>query len=115
MTTTVFAPLTVEHRALSRPGSSLRVVRTGMGPARAAAAVGRHPDADAFLVAGVGGGLAGPGRPGDLVVATEVRGADGTVECPSAPLLAGALRRLGLTVHVGPLYTSDRLVNGARR
>jgi 4-hydroxy-3-methylbut-2-en-1-yl diphosphate reductase len=115
MTAVVFAPLRVERRALSRPGSSLRVVRTGMGPVRAATAVGAHADADAFAVAGVGGGLAGPGRPGDIVVASEVRGPAGTVACPSAPLLTGALRRLGLTVHTGPLYTSDRVVNGARR
>src|SRR5256714_1831422 len=120
MTAIVFAPLAVEYRALSRPGSSLRVVRTGMGPARAAAAAEASADADAFIVAGVGGGLAPSARPGDIVVATEiltggVRGPDGTVESPSAPLLAGALRRLGLTVHTGPLYTNDRVVNGARR
>src|SRR5699024_2062608 len=42
-------------------------------------------------------------RPGDLVVAPD----------PSAPLLAGALRRLGLTVHVGHIATSDHLVTGA--
>src|SRR5690242_2947160 len=115
MTATVFAPLKVEYRALSRPGSPLRVVRTGMGPARAAVVADANADAEAFVVAGVGGGLAGPARPGDIVVASEVRGPARTVECPSAPLLAGALRRLGLTVHTGPLYTNDRVVNGARR
>jgi len=34
---------------------------------------------------------------------------------PSAPLLAGALRRLGLTVHVGPIVCTPRLVSGAGR
>jgi 4-hydroxy-3-methylbut-2-en-1-yl diphosphate reductase len=109
MTTVVCAPLAVERRALTVAGSSLRVVRTGLG------ACGRAPEGDALIVAGVGGGL-GPGqRAGDLVVATEVRGPQGTVPVPSAPLLAGALRRLGLTVHLGPLHTADRIVRGAQR
>ena len=115
MTAVVCAPLTVERRALSRPGSPLRVLRTGMGPHRTAAAVARLEGADALIVAGVGGGLRPEARPGDLVVATEVRDRDGTVASPSAPLLAGALRKLGLTVHTGPLYTSDRLVDREER
>ncbi len=113
MTAVVLAPLAVERRALSRAGSPLRVVRTGMGPARAAAADLRG--ADAVLVAGVGGGLDLAIRPGDLVVASEVRGQVGAVASPSAPLLATALRRLGLTVHTGPIHSSDRLVGGAER
>lgn len=54
-------------------------------------------------------------RPGDLVVATEVRGPGSTVPCPSAPALATALRRLGLRVHSGPLYSDGRLATGAAR
>jgi 4-hydroxy-3-methylbut-2-en-1-yl diphosphate reductase len=116
VTAVVCAPLAVERRALSRRGSTLRVRRTGMGPRRAAAAVARLDGADAVIVAGVGGGLVPAVRPGDIVVATEVRGPGGTVPSPSAPLLAGALRELGLSVHTGPLYTSDRLVDrDARR
>jgi 4-hydroxy-3-methylbut-2-enyl diphosphate reductase len=133
----VCTPLAVERAALRRPGSSLRVIRTGMGrvrPSAGAALAG----ADALLVAGVCGGLAAlwpgdpavvlpsgpaavpPGdpaavRPGDLVVATEVRGPASTVPCPSAPALAGTLRRLGLRVHAGPVHTSDRAVAGATR
>jgi hypothetical protein len=80
-----------------------------MGPVRsvrAAAALGGRP----ILVAGVAGGLAPHVRPGDLVVATEVRGPDGErVECPSAPLLAGALRRAGHTVHLGPIASTRRI------
>jgi 4-hydroxy-3-methylbut-2-en-1-yl diphosphate reductase len=94
MRTVVCTPLEAERRAV--PGA----VRVGMG--------GRAtlPDGDAFVVAGVAGGLAGTIRPGDVVVAPDD---------PSAPMLAGALRRLGLTVHVGPLHTSDRIVTGAAR
>jgi 4-hydroxy-3-methylbut-2-enyl diphosphate reductase len=93
MTAIVCAPLGAERRAV--PGS----VRVGMG--RRATL----PAGDAFLVAGVAGGLAADVRPGDVVVAPD----------PSAPMLAGALRRLGLTVHVGPLHTSDRIVTGGDR
>ena len=38
-----------------------------------------------------------------------------TVACPAAPLLAGALRRAGLTVHVGPIATQPRLARGRGR
>jgi 4-hydroxy-3-methylbut-2-enyl diphosphate reductase len=56
------------------------------------------------IVAGLAGGQVRGIRPGDVVVASEVRGGQaGTVEIPSAPLLAAALRRIGLTVHVGPV------------
>jgi 4-hydroxy-3-methylbut-2-enyl diphosphate reductase len=70
----------------------------------------------AVLVAGVGGGLGPEVRPGDVVVASEVRRPDGPpVPCPSAPLLAGQLRRLGLTVHVGPVASRPSVVDGAAR
>jgi 4-hydroxy-3-methylbut-2-enyl diphosphate reductase len=93
MTAVIGTPLSVESWAV--PGS----VRLGMGT-RASL-----PDGDAFLIAGVAGGLDPSVRPGDVVVAPD----------PSAPLLAGALRRLGLTVHVGPIHTSDHIVTGAER
>jgi 4-hydroxy-3-methylbut-2-enyl diphosphate reductase len=108
-TATVYAPLRLEQAALRGAPATLRVVRTGMGPARAQASrVASGPG----VVAGVGGALTAEARPGDLVVASEVRGPDATVACPSAPLLAGALRRLGLRVHVGATLSSPHLVNG---
>ena len=90
MTAVIGTPLSVERWAV--PGA----VRLGMG-ARTAL-----PRGDAFLIAGVAGGLAPSVRRGDVVVAPDA----------SAPLLAGALRRCGLTVHVGPIHTSNRLVSG---
>jgi 4-hydroxy-3-methylbut-2-enyl diphosphate reductase len=60
---------------------------------------------------GVGAGLTTDLSPGDLVVATEVGG----VTCPSAPLLAGELRRAGLRVHLGPVVTVDHLVRKGER
>ena len=117
------APLRVEARALRRglhsagadPG---QVVRTGYGPVRArrwAAEAGAQPFG-MLGVAGVAGGVDPGVCVGDLVVATEVA-ADGgqpaAVACPSAPLLAGELRRAGLRVGTGKIVTVDRLVSGA--
>jgi 4-hydroxy-3-methylbut-2-en-1-yl diphosphate reductase len=109
----VAAPLRVERAALR--AAATPAVHTGMGPRRAAAAAARLGGRP-VLVAGVGGGL-GPGvRPGDLVVASEVRGPYGaSVSCPSAPLLAGELRRAGLTVHLGPVVSMPRVATGEVR
>ncbi|MEW2506740.1 4-hydroxy-3-methylbut-2-enyl diphosphate reductase [Amycolatopsis sp. CA-161197] len=106
------APLRIERAALRAAG--LPVVRTGLGPRRAAATAARLPEGPR-LVAGIGGGLASHVRPGDLVVADEVRGPDGVVAVPTAPLLAGALRRLGLTVHIGPVLGVDHVVGERER
>jgi 4-hydroxy-3-methylbut-2-enyl diphosphate reductase len=105
LTTVLFTPLRVEHAALRGAARGMRVVRTGMGPRRAAAtAAAWAHSADAVLVAGLAGAQTAHIHPGDVVVASEIRGGQaGSVQIPSAPLLAGALRRLGLTVHVGPI------------
>ena len=110
MTGLLATPLWLEWAAVRGGVRGVPVWHTGAG--RRAAL----PDTtDPVLVAGVAGGLAPQVRPGDVVVADEVRGAGRRVAVPSAPLLAGALRRLGLTVHVGPVVSSDRIVDGARR
>jgi len=116
MTAVLCTPLRIERAALRRAGRSMRVVHTGMGPRRAAAtARALSRGTDPVLVAGVGGGLAPQVRPGDVVVADEVRGRGAPVPIRSAPLLAGALRRLGLTVHVGPIVSSPRIAAGRAR
>jgi 4-hydroxy-3-methylbut-2-enyl diphosphate reductase len=119
-------PLLVERAALRLAGRSMRLMRTGMGPRRAAAAAATLLGTDPVLVAGVGGALAPQLRPGDVVVASEIRNsgstdtalspvaavpvaASGSVEIASAPLLAAALRRLGLTVHVGAIQSVSRI------
>ena len=102
----VAVPLRIEQAALAGRLPGTRVLRTGMGPARSAARTRSRLDgASAVLVAGVAGALDAALRPGDLVVADELRGEGTTIPGPSAPLLAAALRRRGLTVHVGPLLT----------
>jgi 4-hydroxy-3-methylbut-2-enyl diphosphate reductase len=108
----ICAPLHVERMAVRHARTP--VVRTGMGPARStrsAAMLGGR----GVVVAGVGGGVGPTVAPGDLVVATEVLGPDGAVPSPSAPLLAAELRRLGLTVHLGPIVSQERVVTGPAR
>ncbi|WP_412516383.1 4-hydroxy-3-methylbut-2-enyl diphosphate reductase [Actinomadura madurae] len=111
----VCAALGIEARALSQDGD-LNVVRIGMGPAKARSAAGHLPEFGALAIVGCGGALDDRLRPGDLFVATEVRGASGTVRCRSAEPLAGLLERTtGATVHRGPLVTVDHMVTGSER
>ncbi|HET9895799.1 MAG TPA: 4-hydroxy-3-methylbut-2-enyl diphosphate reductase [Streptosporangiaceae bacterium] len=116
------APMRVEARALRRGlaehdgAAAVRVLRTGYGPGRSAAAAAgiAESDADAIAVGGVAGALTDDLRAGDVVVATEVVDCSGGVpgdrtQCPSAPLLAADLRRAGLRVHAGPIATVAKL------
>jgi 4-hydroxy-3-methylbut-2-enyl diphosphate reductase len=116
------APLRVEAEALRRGlrrlpdgGESVRLVRTGYGPARSKAAAREFAGSDCGMVAvgGVAGGLTDDLRVGDVVVASEVTDVGSPDaeprRCPSAPLLAGELRRAGLRVHVGPVATVPKL------
>jgi 4-hydroxy-3-methylbut-2-enyl diphosphate reductase len=112
----VCAPLRLEARAVRRGlGPAGHVVATGYGPRRAAAraAALREVPFGALAIAGAGGGLARDLRPGDLVVASEVRDGDTVIPCPSAPLIAGELRRAGLPVRVGPVVSVDHLLHSA--
>jgi 4-hydroxy-3-methylbut-2-en-1-yl diphosphate reductase len=106
----VCTPLWVERLALGRL-KGIRVVHTGMGPRRSGAAEVDGP----VLVAGVAGALSTKIRPGDVVVASQVRGNRSTVDCPSATALADSLRRLGLRVHVGPITSVARPADGGAR
>jgi 4-hydroxy-3-methylbut-2-en-1-yl diphosphate reductase len=111
MRTVICAPMAIERLALRR--ASTPVARTGMGPARSGRAIfpGR-----AVLVAGVAGGLATEVNVGDVVVATSVLGPDGaSAGCQATSLLASELRRLGLTVHIGPIRSEARVVSGSAR
>ncbi len=117
----VVAALRLEAWAAGRADlpAGTSIVRSGMGPDRAArtARILRDAPGEALAVVGVCGGLAPGVRPGHVVVADEVRDGSGAaaVSCPSAPLLAGALRRLGLTVHVGPIVSVRKIATGPAR
>ena len=116
----VCAPLRIEARATRRGLSSHsgEVLRTGYGARRSTAAAQRlrGHDAAAVAITGTCGGLAPGQLPGDLIVATEVAGPDGTVvSCPSAPVLAGELRRAGLRVHEGRITTLASMFDAAEK
>jgi 4-hydroxy-3-methylbut-2-en-1-yl diphosphate reductase len=111
----VCAALGIEARALSQD-EDLDVVRIGMGEANARTAAESLPEFGALAVVGCGGALDDRLRPGDLFVATEVRGPSGTVRCRSAEPLAGLLERTtGATVHRGPLVSLDHMATGLER
>ena len=114
----VAAPMRFEARAVRRGAPGASVVRTGIGPAGArGAAAGQlgHVDGNVVALTGFAGGLSPELEPGDVVVATEVRGADEPVECAATELVASMLRRAGLRVHTGPIVSVPRLVFGAER
>ena len=93
-------------------GQEATVVRTGYGRPRARKQADWLGEAafGMLAVGGTGAGLTADARPGDLVVGTEVTGGSAAVTSPSAPLLAGELRRAGLRVRRGPVVTVDQLV-----
>jgi 4-hydroxy-3-methylbut-2-enyl diphosphate reductase len=128
-------PLRIERLTL-RTRARGPVVRTGAGPrghvpaqlaftrpAISTSPVGPREDDERpvvhrpLLVAGVAGALTDALRPGDVVVSDELRTTGARYSSHAAPLLASALRRLGLTVHVGPVHSSDHVVHsgGERR
>ena len=107
-TAAVLTPLRSERTAL-RGVVSAPVIRSGRGPSRCIGCTGP------VLVAGVAGALSRQLRPGDLVVATDLRTDTGISRSLAAPLLFGAVRRLGLRVHLGPLLSRTRVVFGRDR
>jgi 4-hydroxy-3-methylbut-2-enyl diphosphate reductase len=113
----VLAPLMVERLALAgTPGAE--VVRSGMGRERArrAAQAALSSPAQALAVAGLCAGIAPELRAGDVVCATELLPDGGeAIAVPGSALLAAALRRQGLRVHIGPLASSERLEGPRQR
>jgi 4-hydroxy-3-methylbut-2-enyl diphosphate reductase len=112
-------PLRVERAALGGqlPGAFL-VGRGTRRAAFAAVAIGSKLDRGGYaglLVTGTCGGLTDELAPGDLVVASEVRGRGAVVRCADPGPLADALRQTGRSVHIGPIHTAAHLVDGAER
>jgi 4-hydroxy-3-methylbut-2-en-1-yl diphosphate reductase len=113
----VLAPLSVEARAVRAGAPWAQVHRVGMGPRRAArgADIARGAVGRPVMIAGFCGALDPTLEPGEIVLASELRGPTGTTPCADATLLAGVLRRAGLRVRVGPIASSQRLVLRERR
>ncbi|HXY73204.1 MAG TPA: 4-hydroxy-3-methylbut-2-enyl diphosphate reductase, partial [Actinomycetota bacterium] len=114
---TVLVPLAIERSALRGRLPDATMMRVGMGPERArTASAGLTPGAGPVAVAGFCGALAPGIEPGDVVVASEIRGPDGdTIACAGGPLVA-ALRRMGIPgVHYGPVASAEKIVRGDGR
>ena len=113
----VIAPLRIEAAALrKRPGWT--ILRSGMGPSRAriAAARGLAVESEAVAVVGLCAGVAPELRAGDVVCATELRRETrAPIPVPGSALLAAALRRRGLRVHVGPILSVDHIAGPDER
>jgi 4-hydroxy-3-methylbut-2-enyl diphosphate reductase len=111
----------------------VRLLHTGMGPARARIAAARALaiEANAVAVAGVCAAVSPLLRPGDVVCADELRTdrapPDGASDdssrtppargrdVPTAPAVAHLLHERGFRVHVGPLLSVERLTKPADR
>ena len=111
----VCAALGLEARAVRRGLTRTPVVVVGYRARHA----GRLPSVCAALITvGFGGALDERLRPGDVLVADEIRGTGpepAPVPCSAPRLLAEELIRDGLSVQVGPLVTTDRIVRGRER
>ncbi len=114
----VVAPLWIEARALRPALPGVRIARSGMGPRRAQAAtraLASQPAPRALAVAGMCGALDPRLVPGDVVVASELRGNGAPIALDCAKPLARALEARGITVHVGPILCVERLADGRDR
>jgi 4-hydroxy-3-methylbut-2-enyl diphosphate reductase len=102
--------------ALAVRHSSLVIMQSGYGRRAAAAARARVGDRP-VLVAGLAGALAPGLRPGDVVVADSVLDdVTGHVQrLPAGPLLAEQVSQVVPRVRTGPVLSTSRLVDGARR
>ena len=103
----VCAALGIEARAVRSDG--FEVVRVGMGPRKAHIGAARLPKHDVLAVAGFGGAVSGTLRPGDVVVASEIRYGPLVVLCPWAESVTALLEREGVPAFTGPLATVDRI------
>ncbi len=96
-------------------GGGVQVI--GMGPQRAATArLSPATGPVAVAMAGVAGGVSREVRPGDVVVASELRTLDGrTRPLGGAALVAAELERAGCPVRLGPIVSVPRFAKAAER
>jgi 4-hydroxy-3-methylbut-2-enyl diphosphate reductase len=100
----VLAPLRVEAWALGARRTGMGVRDTDLG------------DAGAVAIGGVCGAVDPALRPGDIVVASELRdGLGARFACPAASLLVPLLEARGLRVVYGPIVSLDHITSPAER
>ena len=113
----VAAPLALEAAMLHGARRDADVVRTGMGPQRAAAAARALSRADhaGLAVAGLCAAISPDLRPGDVVLADAVDDGTRRTPLPDDALLEHELRRRGLRVHRGPIRCVGRILGARER
>jgi nucleoside phosphorylase len=106
----ICAALGIEARALRHGLSGTPVVRVGYRARHSGRLSARLHGYTALAVGGFGAALTTDLRPGDVVVAAEIRGAGPTVRCHRPEALAAELRRRGVPAVSAPLLTTDHIV-----
>ena len=116
-TLTVMAPLRLEARSIRKGAPGIRVVRTGMGPARSRRAARRLRDDPALLlvVAGLCGAVDPSLAVGDVVVASELRRLGAPPHPTESARMCRVLEAEGIRARVGCALSVDHLVRGPER
>ena len=114
-----WCPLRLEASAARRGVATAGVVRTGMGPRRAAAFAGRRAGSGGpgAIVLGLAGAVTDSLEPGDVIVADTVHG-PGPDRCawgPESEIVRVGLREAGINAVRGPIRSVVRPVRGAGR
>jgi len=115
-----WCPLHLEAAAARRGARSAGVVRTGMGPRRAAAFTARREvpgDLPGAIVLGLAGAVTDSLEPGDVIVAEVVRGPgpDRPAWGRVAETIRVELREAGVPAVRGPVRSVTRPVRGTER
>lgn len=112
---TFATPLLVEYKAVKRTVRDARLARTGMGPRKSRASRSRIAGDGPLVVMGVAGGLSPTVKPGDVIVASEVREGLAVVAVTKPDELVAALRADGFNVHVGPIVSVAQVAGEQER
>ncbi len=113
----VLAPLAIEAWAMRKALPGATVLKTGLGRQKSIRALSRVDQigAEFVVIAGFCGALDPSLEPGDVVVASGLRGPDGACLTLESDFLASALRRDGIRVRPGLIVSADHLVRGGER
>lgn len=120
------APLRIEQALIASAARGARVLKTGMGPAKAKAAApallgAGEATAGALLVVGFCGGLDAESVPGEVIIPTRIYAAvdeghdEQRTDCGLAAELVSHLAGRGLKLRCGELVSVSRIAVGERR
>ena len=113
----VLTPLAIEAWAMRRGLPGVTVLKTGLGREKSIEALSMvdRIDPEVLVIAGFCGALDPSLEPGDLVVASGVRGPDGSCLTLESESLVLALRGDEIRVRSGLIVSSEHLVRGGER